>query len=218
MGRSADIQQREVEPAGDVEAFDRLVRGRRSVRRYEPRPVPRALLNAVLEAGRWAPSPHNTLPWRFALLTTATVKERLAEAMAARWTRDLGADGLSPDEVTAQVERSRRRLREAPALIVGCLSFTGLDAYPDEARQRAEHAMAAHSLGAALQTMMLAAHARGLATCWMCAPLFCPEVVVEALGLPPTLLPHGLLTVGYPATTPPPRERPGLETLLILDA
>ena len=33
-----------------------------------------------------------------------------------------------------------------------------LDEYPDETRQRAEHAMAAHSLGAAMQTIMLAAH------------------------------------------------------------
>src|SRR5205814_9265956 len=102
MSGAAEVQQVRAEPGCDVEALERLVRGRRSVRRYDPRPVPRALLYAALEAGRWAPSPHNTLPWRFALLTRADVKERLAQAMGERWTRDLGADGLSPSEVVAQ--------------------------------------------------------------------------------------------------------------------
>ena len=40
---------------------------------------------------------------------------------------------------------------------------------------------AAQSIGAALQNLMLAAHATGLASCWMCAPLFCPATVVGDL-------------------------------------
>ena len=71
MAGAAEVQQVRAELGCDVEALERLVRGRRSVRRYDPRPVPRPLLYAILEAGRWAPSPHNTLPWRFALLTRA---------------------------------------------------------------------------------------------------------------------------------------------------
>ena len=199
-------------------SLDEAILGRRSVRRYLPRPVPRADLLAILDAARWAPSPHNTLPWRFALVTRAALKERLAEAMARRWETDLAGDRLTPAEIAAQVARSRARLREAPALIIASLYLGDLDSYPDPARQAAEHQMAAQSLGAALQTLMLAAHARGLATCWMCAPLFCPEVVVEALGLPTPLIPQALLTVGYPALQPPPRPRKPLEALLVLDA
>jgi F420 biosynthesis protein FbiB-like protein len=201
----------------DPAALQAAILGRRSVRRYLPRPVPRADLLAILEAARWAPSPHNTTPWRFALLTSPARKEHLAERMARRWTADLGRDGLPVAEVEAQVSRSRARLREAPALIVGCLYPGDLDSYPDPTRQSAERLMAAHSLGAALQTLMLTAHARGLATCWMCAPLFCPDVVVEALGLPSSLIPQALITVGYPAVQPPARERHPLQTLLVLD-
>ena len=68
--------------------------------------------------------------------------------------------------------------------------------------------MAAHSLGAALQNVMLAAHANGLASCWMCAPVFCSDVVREALGLPSHLIPHAIVTIGYPARPPRARERP----------
>src|SRR4051812_21465310 len=95
-----------------LSSLDELIRQRRSVRRYEPRPVPRELLLEVLDAGRWAPSPHNTFPWRFALLTHAAIKQRLSEAMARRWQRDLANDGLAPEAANAQIERSRARLRE----------------------------------------------------------------------------------------------------------
>jgi coenzyme F420-0:L-glutamate ligase / coenzyme F420-1:gamma-L-glutamate ligase len=39
----------------------------------------------------------------------------------------------------------------------------------------------------------------------MCAPLFCPDVVREALDLPPALTPHALINLGYGAKDPPRR-------------
>jgi coenzyme F420-0:L-glutamate ligase/coenzyme F420-1:gamma-L-glutamate ligase len=200
-----------------LQAFEQIVLGRRSVRRYQARPIPRQDLLAALDAARWAPSPHNTLPWRFALLTRSETKARLAGAMAIRWRSDLRGDGLDRQAVEAQIQRSEQRLLGAPAIVIGSLYLGDLDQYPDSDRQRAEHTMAAQSLGAALHTFMLAAHARGLASCWMCAPLFCPEVVVAALGLPESLIPQGLITVGYAAVEPPVRPRPPLETLIVLD-
>jgi coenzyme F420-0:L-glutamate ligase / coenzyme F420-1:gamma-L-glutamate ligase len=198
--------------------LERLIRDRRSVRRYAPRPVPREDLLAILDAARWAPSPHNTLPWRFALLTRPETKQHLADAMAERWVTDLSRDGLEATAIDAQVSRSRQRLIGAPAIVLASVFFGDLDQYPDPTRQSAEYTMAAQSLGAAVQTVMLAAHGRGLASCWMCAPLFCPDVVTAALGLPAGLIPQALVTMGYAALQPPVRERPPLEALLVLDS
>nr|MDQ3378215.1 hypothetical protein [Actinomycetota bacterium] len=51
---------------------------------------------------------------------------------------------------------------------------------------------------------------------WMCAPLFCPEKVLEALGLDPALVPHALLTLGYAEGDPPKRRgRRPLEELVV---
>ena len=55
---------------------------------------------------------------------------------------------------------------------------------------------------------MLAAHEIGLGTCWMCAPLFCPEVVTDALDLPGDWQPQGLVTMGYPAQSRDKTRRP----------
>jgi F420 biosynthesis protein FbiB-like protein len=186
--------------------FD-LVRGRRSVRAYRPDPVPRALVEQVIEAAGWAPSPHGRQPWRFVVLTQPEPKARLAEAMGAEWVRQLSLDGDPPEIVQRRLARSRQRVREAPVGIVLCLYLEDLDVYPDADRQAAETTMAIQSLGAAAQNLLLAAYDLGLDGGWLCAPLFCQDTVRAALELPPTLHPHALLTLGYAAQDPKRRER-----------
>jgi coenzyme F420-0:L-glutamate ligase/coenzyme F420-1:gamma-L-glutamate ligase len=203
---------------GPEDASDALletVRGRRSVRRYVERPVPEAAVERMLEAARWAPSPHGTQPWRFAVIRQPGTRERLAEAMGAEWRRNLEMDGQDAEVVERRLEGSRRRLLEAPVLVLICLYPGDLDRYPDAERQRNETTMAVQSLGAAAQNLLLAAHSQGLDTSWMCAPLFCPETVVEALGLDPELVPHALITVGYAAGDPRRRVRRPLEELVV---
>jgi coenzyme F420-0:L-glutamate ligase / coenzyme F420-1:gamma-L-glutamate ligase len=192
------------------------VRGRRSVRRYLGKEVAPDLVDAVLEAGRWAPSPHGRQPWRFAVISNEETKERLARAMGEEWRANLEMDGQAPEVVERRLEGSRRRLLDAPLLILLCLYLEDLDAYPDAARQESETTMAVQSLGAAAQNMLLAAYDLGLDAGWMCAPLFCPREVVEALGLEPKLVPHALLTLGYADGDPPKRRgRRPLEELVV---
>jgi coenzyme F420-0:L-glutamate ligase / coenzyme F420-1:gamma-L-glutamate ligase len=203
-------------PEGEESPVLDVVRGRRSVRRYLPTEVPEELVNEVLEAGRWAPSPHGRQPWRFAVITQEQTKERLAGAMGEEWRTNLELDGQSREVVEKRLEGSRRRLLDAPVLVLLCLYLEDLDVYPDARRQESETTMAVQSLGAAAQNMLLAAYDLGLDTSWMCAPLFCPEEVVAALGLDPKLIPHALLTLGYAEGDPPKRRgRKPLDDLIV---
>jgi coenzyme F420-0:L-glutamate ligase/coenzyme F420-1:gamma-L-glutamate ligase len=183
------------------------IRGRRSVRRYLQKRVPEDIVERVLEAARWAPSPHGRQPWRFAVLTRDETKERLADAMGEEWRANLEMDGQRAEIVEKRLEGSRRRLLDAPVLVLICLYLEDLDTYPDAERQSGETTMAIQSLGTAAQNALLAAYDLGLDAGWMCAPLFCPEKVVEALGLDARLVPHALLTLGY-ADGDPPKRRP----------
>jgi F420 biosynthesis protein FbiB-like protein len=196
------------------DAVDAAIHGRRSVRAYRPDPIPEDDLAAILDAARWAPSPHNAEPWRFAVLRDAAAKERLVTAMGQRWAADLTRDGVALDVIDRELRESHRRITEAPVVVIVSLTSEGLDAYPDSKRQQAELLMAAHSVGSAVQNIMLAAYARGVATGWMCAPLFCPEVVVGALGLPTELSPQGLITMGYPVDWPKLRKRRAIDDLV----
>lgn len=190
--------------------FLKIVKTRRSIRKYLSNEVPETILRHVLEAARWAPSAHNAQPWRFIVISDHGLKRRLAEAMANAWRRDLSNDGVSSRVQERLVEGSINRFVQAPLLIVACTVMDGTDRYPDAKRQELEHLMAVQSLAAAIQNMLLAARSEGLGSCWFCAPLFCQGVVREVLGMPSNIEPNVLVTLGYPSGQP---ERPARKPL-----
>jgi coenzyme F420-0:L-glutamate ligase/coenzyme F420-1:gamma-L-glutamate ligase len=192
-----------------------LLRSRRSVRKYQARPISRELVEQILEAARWAPSPHGRQPWRFVVLTRQEVKLQLAERMGDTWRQNLDMDGQDAEIVNLRLEKSRQRILHAPVIIIPCLYLEDLDHYPDEQRQANETIMAIQSIGAAIQNMLLMAYDLGLDSGWMCAPLFCPEIVCGVLDLDTCLIPQALITVGYAAADPQRRERLPLNSLIV---
>jgi len=141
------------------------------------------------------------------------VKRRLAEAMASDWLRDLIGDGVPPENSRKMVEESVRRFSEAPIVVIAAIAMKDMHKYPDRRRQRFEHLMATQSLAAAIQNILLAAHAEGLGACWFCAPLFCQRTVRKILKMPRDVEPQALITIGYPAESPvPPSRKPLKET------
>lgn len=119
--------------------------------------------------------------------------------MGDRLRRDLQVDGAPSSIIEKDVSRSFARISGAPVLVLVCLSMADMDQYPDQKRRRNEWIMAAQSAAMAGQNLLLAAQAEGLGACWMCAPLFCPDVVGKTLALPDDWQPQGLITLGYPA-------------------
>jgi F420 biosynthesis protein FbiB-like protein len=197
------------------EEAHQFIRSRRSVRRFRPGPVTGNALERILETATWAPSSHNRQPWRFAVLERVDYRERLVQSMGSDFLSDLLGDGLTLEAAQAQVERSRIRILEAPLAILLCLDESEMDAYPDVRRQRAETWMAVQSVAMAGQNLLLAAHAEGLGGVWMCAPLFAQVTVREALSLPETWQPQGLVLLGYPAKVPPVRGRKPLPEITL---
>lgn len=176
-----------------------LIKSRRAIRRYLPRPVPHSLLQHILQTAMWAPSAHNRQPWRFAVLTDLADKAKLANAMGAKLRADRSADGDDPDAIERDVARSYARITGAPVVIIVCLSMVDMDSYPDPHRSQAERTMTVQSVAMAAQNVWLLAHGAGLGACWLCAPLFVPELVRQTLDLPADWEPQGLMTMGYPA-------------------
>jgi coenzyme F420-0:L-glutamate ligase/coenzyme F420-1:gamma-L-glutamate ligase len=213
--RGAELDDEQPSPRPGREELAALVRGRRSVRAFQSRPVPRAIVEEAIAAAGWAPSPHGRQPWRFVVVQSQDRRDALADAMAETWRAQLRLDGQDETIVEARLQKSRDRLQRAPVLIIPCLYLEGLDTYPDANRQQAEVTMAIQSLGAAVQNLLLSLYAAGVDGGWMCAPLFCPDVVRAALGLEPTMDPHALIAVGYAASDPVRRPRLPLDELIV---
>ena len=134
--------------------------------------------------------------------------------MATDFERDLTHDGLSPEKIQAQIQRSKRRITCAPVAILLCLDMSEMDSYPDEKRNKAEYTMAVQSVAAAGLQLLLAAHAEGLGGVWACWPLFAQETIQRTLNLSETWEPQGMFFVGYPVDIPAARERKKLENIV----
>jgi coenzyme F420-0:L-glutamate ligase/coenzyme F420-1:gamma-L-glutamate ligase len=183
----------------NAEGLFAIMQSRRSIRRYQDRPVPDAIVRRLLQSAVWAPSAHNRQPWRFAVVIDSERRSRLAMAMGRQFRADLEAEGAAAEEIEQQIARSYQRVSGAPVLILLFLSMAHMDQHQSLVRQRGERILAVQSVALAAQNLLLAAHAEGLGACWMCAPLFCPEVVRAELDLPADWEAQVLLTVGYPA-------------------
>jgi coenzyme F420-0:L-glutamate ligase / coenzyme F420-1:gamma-L-glutamate ligase len=173
----------------DVHTF---LRSRRSVRRFKPDPVPAPVLERILETAAFAPSAHNLQPWRFAVVTTSAIRARLGLALTAKMRADMRTAGAPESEIEARAERSRRRLDEAPVVIMLCRDVKNV-----RVEDREEALMAIQSVAGCGLQLLLAAHAEGLGGNWICWPLYAQEAAREALGLPESWEPQAMFFLGF---------------------
>ena len=187
-----------------------FLRSRRSIRRFRQEPVSRSILETILTTASFAPSAHNRQPWRYVVIMNQERKTALARSMAEEFLHDLLGDGQEHQEAEAQVRRSVDRISDAPVVVVLCTDFSCADEYSDSERQSADALMLVQDAALSGLQFMLAAHAEGLGTVWMCAPLFAPETLRSTLSLPDTWEPQALILSGYPGEEKTPRERRSL--------
>ena len=182
------------------------ISARRTIRAFGPGAVPREAEQEAVRAACTAPAPHHTRPWAFTALDGEPAKRALLAAMAAAWREDLERDGVSEDVIARRIDRSDAVLGTAPVLIVPWIRFRGAHRYEDEERAHAEQEMFLLSGGAAIQCLLLALHAQGIASCWISSTLFCQEETRAVLSMDDEWFALGAVAAGpMPAGSPPPR-------------
>ena len=181
---------------------------RRSTRDFSDEPVDPATLRRAVGIALTAPAPHHSTPFRFGWVRSSGRRDELLDALAGRWRAHLEADGRP----AAEVERRMRRgdlLRRAPELVLAFRTGDGMHVYRDEARRIGERTMFTVAGGAAVQSLLVALAAEGLASCWVGSTIFAADVVRDVLALPADWQPLGAVAVGVPVeplTPRPPRE------------
>jgi len=171
------------------------IAARRSRSRMLPEAPPRDLVEKVLAAAVQAPNHHDTQPWRFFVLTgkaRAEFGEALAEALRRRM------DGADPSKLEGLMLAERAKPLRSPVLIV-----VGVRSERDDTMTRREDLQAA---SAALQNMLLAAEALGLAAVWRTGDGAYDDSVKAHFGLRPQDEIAGVLYLGYADPSAPPLE------------
>lgn len=181
------------------------ITSRRTIRHFSDEPVNDLLIREAIGAAITAPAPHHSAPWRFAVVQSPAVREKLLDAMTATWRADLRRDGFTGESIELRVKRGAF-LYSAPLLVIPCLVKNARHEYPDAARNAAEDAMFTLSGGAAIENFLLFLNAEGVGSAWVSAALFCAPVVREVLDLADDWEPLGTIAVGYPASKSAPRQ------------
>lgn len=181
--------------------FNGFLRTRRSIRKFNGQRIPNEVLREILETATFAPSAHGLQPWRFVVIDAPEAKSALGTALTNQMRRDMQAENAPEAEISSRVERSLRRIAEAPHIILLCRDIEAV-----RVPAPAEDLMGIQSVAMAGLQLMLAAHARGLGSNWICWPLYAQAETVRALNLPETWQPQGMVFIGYPAEGPKPKK------------
>ncbi len=179
------------------------IKGRRSIRRFKPDPVPRDVLEKILELAQWAPSAMNGQDWRFIVVQGPQKAELLKITATAFEDFRPVLEKNFPDKPKV-LEASKLFFETyggAPAII---LAYGGR--FPTGAEDH-------YSVSLAVQNLLLAAHDAGLGAVWADAAVFFKEKEINTLmGMEGRKL-ACLIPVGYPNETPkaPPRREGRVE-------
>jgi nitroreductase len=158
--------------------FTDALTGRRSVRRYKDLPVSRDVVAWLIDAAEAAPSAGNLRARKYVVVA----KEEMRRALSI-------------------AAYNQSQVAEAPVIIVVCADvLRSSSRYGDRGSL-----YSIQDATAAVMCILLAAHDRGLGTCWVGA--FDDDVVREALSLEENVLPVAIISVGYPDESPSPARR-----------
>ncbi len=198
------------------EDLARLVKSRRSIRRYEDREVPDELIQRALDLAVWAPNGGNRQMWAFYVVKNRHLITQIADAVKAK--TELMASWPEAARFGEAITRWRRTsdfFRAAPVCIAVAMGNYESTADlvlaargendPDARAIAAARRLGAsrlQSVAAAINTLLLALHAQGLGACWMAGPQQAKQEIERLLEIPPDLDFVALVPVGYPAETP----------------
>jgi nitroreductase len=170
---------------------------RQSMGRVKQDPVPKELVERILESAVHAPNHRLTEPWRFHVFT-GKGRGELARVRAEIASLQAEAEGESEEMAAGRISRERKKAFRAP-VVIAVISKAGRD----EVETLENYAACA----AAVQNMQLTAHALGLGMMWRTGPIAYHDRMREFFDLKEgdTMVAH--LYVGYPDMAERPRRR-----------
>jgi nitroreductase len=157
----------------ELSLYDLIV-SRRTVRQFKPAPVPRPILEKIVDAGRLAPSAGNMQPLEFVVVDDGETRARIFPCL--RWAGYIAPEG------------NPRPGQEPMAYVFPVINLS--------VREKGYE----NDVGAAVENMILAAWAEGIGSCWLISVE--RGKVAEILNIPQGFRVDSVIALGYPAESP----------------
>ena len=172
------VEKEEMETPDTTSAVIENIMTRTSIRQFTSQPVAKDTLDLIVKAGMAAPSAVNAQPWAFVVVTDREV-----------------LDSLNANHPYAN-------LKTATAAVIVCGNL-------EKAMEGPAQEYWVQDCSAASENILLAAHAYGIGAVW-CGVYPSQErvqAVSQVLGLPENIIPLNIITMGYPAENPEPKDK-----------
>ncbi|MGI6225083.1 MAG: nitroreductase family protein [Peptococcales bacterium] len=196
---------------------------RRSVRQFLDEEISNQDLVEIIDAARWAPSASNQQMWNFVIVKNREILNKMSQIVADKL--DQIAEETGRNEVR-NVKVYSTFFNKAPVTIAVFMQPYQSKNVTEEALwsagylesqvQRLRGNVDIQSIGAAIQNILLAAHAKGYGTCWMCAPNIAAPEIEKLLGVDETWQLKALIPLGKPARIPKATPRKSIDEILTI--
>lgn len=189
------------------------LRSRRSVRTFTSRPIEREVIERVMAGAVTAPSATNRQPWRFTVVRSAAMREKIVAAIARRTAEikeiiarshhaeDFGSYGDFFHEPLASANVIVvPQYRSYPDLIANLIESGG----GDPSKYSTSNAMQSElvSTSTAIMALLLQAHAEGLGACMMAGPMVAKDDIHALLGIAEPWRMVGAIALGHHEAAP----------------
>lgn len=206
----------------EINDFIKLLKARRSMRRFKTDPVPDEHIMKILEAARWSMSGANGQPWEFIVVKDPATRNKIVESYQEK-TEHVYELEMSriPEMRHLGLARSKQLpgFKDAPVLIV----IAG-DPRTLQASFMANHFLSGEAwatfyinIGNATQNIHLAAAALGLGAQWVSVNIYWEVKLKEILGIPTIYRLYTMVPIGYPSYRPSAAFRRDLDDIVHFD-
>jgi len=206
----------------NTEELEKLIKERRSIRKWKEKEVSDELLKKAVELATWAPNGGNYQGWHFIVVKNKEVIEKMADAVQsvadkiASWP-----EAVSWQEDVHRYQKNASFFRKAPSCI-GVFSgvyqspldkvLIARESFDREAKEilgfRKSAPTAVQSAAAAVTTMLLVFHHMGLGAVWLVSPIQAKKEIEAILNVPSNTDLICLIAVGYPDESPQKDRKP----------
>jgi nitroreductase len=206
----------------NTEGLEKLIKERRSIRKWKEKEVSDELLKKAVELATWAPNGGNYQGWHFIVVKNKEVIRKMADAVQsvadkiASWP-----EAVSWQEDVHRYQKNASFFRKAPACI-GVFSgvyqspldkvLIARESFDREAKEilgfRKSAPTAVQSAAAAVTTLLLVFHHMGLGAVWLVSPIQAKKEIEAILNVPSNTDLICLIAVGYPDESPQKDRKP----------
>ncbi len=172
----------------------RLIKKRRTIRKYKNKPISKKDIDKIIEAGRWGPSllAPGFQPWIFVIIQDEALIKKISELMFEK-AKKMDILGNRILRISAQTIVNAR-------VVIAVYNSSSLAKFAEKIKKmfiRFAKAAELAAISAAIQNMMLTAESLGIGSNWLDTPLFCEKKINRLLNTNDSLV--AILTFGYPA-------------------